>query len=398
MDGLAHGKDEEDWHPVLETGERKILLEGSQARYVESGHLVFVQDGLLRAAAFDVEARSVMSSVVTAVAGVVTKTWGSANYDVARDGTLVYMKGDPAGPRAGRILVWVDRQGNTEPLSTEPRAFTYPQISPDGSRIVVDIADEEEDLWLWDIERQFLSRFTFGPASDMYPRWSADGVWIAFGSDRFGQRNLFRKRADGTGAVERLSESAALQQPQGFTRDGHWIVSRDLRPDTGLDLVMTSIGGPRQEKDILATDTAELNAEISPDGRWLAYETEETGQSEVFVRPFPDVEAGKWQVSRGGGAKPLWRRDGGELFYLAPRGRMMAVPVQLGAAFAFGNATELFSGDYYEESRGRTYDVTPDGERFVMVKYRRNFSDSDHGEIIAVLNWTAELSRLVPVE
>ena len=101
---------------------------------------------------------------------------------------------------------------------------------------------------------------------------------------------------------------------------------------------------------------------------------------------------------RGGGAKPLWRRDGGELFYLAPRGRMMAVPVQPGEAFAFGNAIELFSGDYYEESRGRTYDVTPNGERFIMVKYQRNFSDSDHGEIIAVLNWTNELSRLVPIE
>ena len=262
--------------------------------------------------------------------------------------------------------------------------------------IAVDIADEDKDIWLWDIARETLNRFTFDTASEMYPRWSPDGKWIAFASTRSGERNIFRKRADGTGVVERLTESSSIQATQAFTPDGQWLVSRDVRVDTGMDLVMTSMTGERQAKDILATETEELNAEISPDGRWLAYESEETGQSEVYVRPFPDIETGRWQISRGGGTKPLWRRDGQELFFLAPRGRMMAVPVELGESFSSGGATELFSGEYFEESRGRTYDITPDGERFIMVKYGRETSDSEHGEIVTVLNWTEELERLLP--
>ena len=330
------------------------------------------------------------------VQGVLAGIWRSANFDIAQNGTLIYIPGPPAGPRAGKHLVWVDRLGKEERLPAEPRAYTYPQIAPDGSMIAVDIADEDKDIWLWDIARETLNRFTFDTASEMYPRWSPDGKWIAFASTRSGERNIFRKRADGTGVVERLTESSSIQATQAFTPDGQWLVSRDVRVDTGMDLVMTSMTGERQAKDILATETEELNAEISPDGRWLAYESEETGQSEVYVRPFPDIETGRWQISRGGGTKPLWRRDGQELFFLAPRGRMMAVPVELGESFSSGGATELFSGEYFEESRGRTYDITPDGERFIMVKYGRETSDSEHGEIVTVLNWTEELERLLP--
>ena len=380
----------------LESGEHHLLFPGTHPRFAPSQHIVFVEGGLLRAVNFDPDGLEAGSEPATVVQGVLAGIWRSANFDIAHNGTLIYMPGPAAGPRAGKHLVWVDRLGREERLPAEPRAYTYPQIAPDGSMIAVDIDDEDKDIWLWDIARETLNRFTFDTASEMYPRWSPDGKWIAFASTRSGERNIFRKRADGTGVVERLTESSAHQQTQAFTPDGQWLVSRDVRPDTGMDIVMTSMTGERQEKDLLATETEELNAEISPDGRWLAYESEETGQSEIYMRPFPDIETGKWQISRGGGTKPLWRRDGQELFFLAPRGRMMAVPVELGESFSFGRTTELFRGEYFEESRGRTYDITPDGERFIMVKYGRATSDSEHGEIVTVLNWAEELERLLP--
>ena len=204
--------------------------------------------------------------------------------------------------------------------------------------------------------------------------------------------NLYWKAADGTGAVERLYESEQEQRPHAFTPDGTQLVFLEI-DEQGLNLGVLSLDG--SPEPLLATEFAERNGEISPDGRWLAYESDASGQYEIYVRPFPNVEDGQWLISSGGGTRPLWSPDGRELFYLAPGARLMAVGVQTEPSFAPGNAEEVFEGRYRVGPPGRPYDISPDGERFLMIK---EGAGGDSTEFITVINWFEELKRLVPTD
>ena len=380
---------------------KTVIRGGSDAQYVSSGHLVYSAAGTLRAIAFDLQRLEVTGTAVPVIPQLFTKLGGLADFGVAANGTLVYVPAAVASsPR--NTLVWVDRQGREEPIPAPERAYLYPRLSPDGTRVALAIADQQTDIWLWEFTRRSLTRFTFDPGPDTYPVWTPDGRRLIFGSARGGSPNLFWQAADGSGAVERLTQSPTPQQAFAVSPDGSRIVFRE--GGVPYDLHVLRLGRERQSVRLFETPFNELNADISPDGRWLAYESDESGQREVWVRPFPDVDGGRWQVSTGGASRPLWAKNGEELFYLASgigEATLMTVRVQRSATWTASAPTKLFAGRFFFQDvqgqlgQGRTYDVTPDGRRFLMIK--EGIADAAAAaRIVVVLNWTEELKRLVP--
>ena len=398
----------------LRTGERTMVVQGgSAARYLPSGHLLYAVGNTLFAVAFDADRLETRGGPVPVVQDLSRPGPGStaaANYAVSDRGTLVYLSEVGLGALGAQIatsraLVWVDRQGREDPLAAPPRVYSYPRLSPDGTQVAVDIRDAESEIWVWHLARGTLTRLTFNPGLDRFPVWSPDGRRVAFNSVRGdmagGAGDAFWQAADGTGQAEQLSEDPRQTFPNAFTPDGRRL------------LVSGAIGGGNSDENVgivevgelglvtplLGTTFEERNAEVSPDGRWLAYESNESGQLEVYVRPFPDVDGGRWQVSTSGGTQPVWAPDGRELFYRSGDA-LLSVRVEMAESFVFVSPVELFSGEYAPTLGGRNYDVSPDGQRFLMLKV----ATSDPAEapsparFIIVENWLSELERLVPTE
>jgi len=414
---LTSGSDATRWDEAqivvesLDSGERKTLWEGgSDARYVPTGHLIYALEDVLFALPFDLASLEVSGGPVPVVEGVRRATGlaantASANYGFSDRGTLIYVPGSAADVL--RTLTWVDRSGNEERLVAEPRAYVYPRISPDGGRVALDLRDEENDIWIWDFVRGTLTRFTFGPESGIYPVWTADGERVAFASGG----GFFWKASDNTGSLEQLGgnfgEGSQLSQsqlptPYFFSSEGTELVFREqAHPDTLDNIGMISIEGGSEPEWLLRSEFNERNAELSPDGHWMAYESDESGQYEIYVRPFPNVEDGRWQVSNASGNRPLWSRDGRELYYLAGGAhvRLMVVPVQTDPTFAPENPQELLEWPYSTRGDGRTYDVSPDGQRFLAINTVPLETDADASppQINIVLNWFEELKERVPV-
>ena len=378
----------------LATGEQRQLVPGgSYPKYSETGHIVYAIEGTLRAVPFDLTRMQITGPPAPLLDGVLTKDSGAADFALARGGTLVYVASSGA-PTARRILTWVDRMGREEQLTAPERAYVQPRISPDGMRVALSVADQDNDIWMWELARHTLTRLTFDPSFDNDPLWTPDGRRVIFASQRSGVVNLYSQAADGTGTVERLTESRTSQVPQAITPDGTHLIWRDA-PATS-DLMLMALQPPRNSSPLFQTMFLERNAELSPDGQWLAYETGETGRAEVYVRPFPNVNAGRWQVSTAGGATPLWSRDGGELFFKSPDGTLMGTRVEPGAVWRSGTPQRVLSGEYHAEAR-RTFDISPDGRRFLMIK---NTASGDsarpENQIVMIQNWHEELKRLVP--
>ncbi len=239
------------------------------------------------------------------------------------------------------------------------------------------------------------------PDSPSRPIWTPDGTRVAFASDRGGSPAIYWKAADGTGAVEKLDENENARIPQSFSPDGKQLVYRETA--RRYDLGTLTVGGSAEP--LLANDFSELNADISPDGRFIAYESDASGEEEIYVRPFPNVDEGRWQISIDGGVQPVWSRDGRELFYLKPTTTneravaLVAVPIETSPSFAYGTPSVLFEGSYIDRfvTLDRAYDVAPDGEHFLMIKLNAAVQDSTP-ELILVQNWFEELERLAPTE
>ena len=387
----------------LDSGETRVLVPGgSNPRYVPTGHIVYGSRGTIRAVGFDLDRLEVTSDPIPVLERVSTKFSGATNIGISQNGSLFYVRG-PEYAAVERTLVWVDRAGREEPLSAEPRAYAYPRISPDGSRVALDVRDQEQDIWIWDFARETLTRLTFHPGPNLYPTWSPDGLQVVFGLNG-NPNSLLRKAADGTGSVELLDESTSNFLPQTFSPDGTQLVFAELNTGGGgFNIGVRAMDAEGTSKPLLATEFDEMNAELSPDGAWLAYQSNASGRFEIYVRPFPNVEEGRWQISSGGGAKPLWAPDGRELFYLSSDGRLMAVPVATDP-FAPGNPEVVFEQTYIASGGagggigvGRTYDVSPDGKRFLMIQ-ERSGDEIEPPQLILVQNWLDELNRLVPVE
>jgi eukaryotic-like serine/threonine-protein kinase len=397
----------------LKTGQRKRLIRGTDAEYVETGHLIFAAAGALRAVRFDPVRLQVLSDPVLVAEHVMMKPSGAANYTVSRSGTLVYVPGGPRGETPTRSIVWVDRKGHEERINNAPlRGYGPPRLSPDGARLAIGILDQgNTEIWIWDFARETLRRLTFAPGMDGLPVWTPDSRRIIFMSDRMGVLNLYSQSADGGGIVERLTTSAAPQWPTAITPNGRWLVGF-TRPATTSDVVFfpltdsatrpgsapaSSIGSSPTEPLADAQFNGSL-AEFSPDGRYLAYQSDESGRMEVYVRPFPHVDRSRWQISTDGGSRPVWARSGRELFYLDESSALTRIPVRTsGPTFVPGTPTKLFTTRYVEPNPARHYDVSPDGRRFLMIK---NSAEGDPNatpaSMVVVEHWFEELKRRVP--
>jgi eukaryotic-like serine/threonine-protein kinase len=403
----------------LKTGQRKTLIRGgSQAQFVDpwtgseqagssgSGHvgyLVYAAAGTLRAVRFDRTTLEVLSDPVPVLEQVMTKASGTVEFSLSRQGALSYMPGG-VGVLAGaqRSLVWVNRQGREEPIKAPPRTYNSARLSPDGTRVAVDIRDQEYDIWIWDLARETLTRLTLDPGADDSPVWTPDGRRILFRSSRGGSAaNLFWQLADGTGAVERLTTSPYNQYPKSASPDGKSLVLAEQRPGTREDLMLLALDGKQQTQPLLQTTFNENNGDISPDGRWLAYESDESGRMEVYVRPFPNVDGGRWPISAVGGSRPLWARSGRDLFFVDANGFLMAVPIiQTMPSFRPGKAVKVFDTLYFLGS-ARAYDVSRDGQRFLMIKDNAPSADPKPAptvSMVVVLNWLEELKARLPTK
>ncbi len=384
----------------LETGEQRTLIQDAGTpSYASSGHLVFVRGSTLMAAPVDVEQLEVTGDAVALLEGIRRRL--AADYALSANGTLVYVPGDAQGG-AQRTLVWVDRQGNEEALPIEPGTYSYPRLSPDGTRVALDDWNAENDLWVWDLAQETRTRLTVGEGGH-YPVWTADGGRIVY-DDLAG--NIYWKAANNTGVPAVVStapgtEGSEPPSPYFFSRDGTALVFRDQsNPDTRDNIGMIALEDGAEPVWLLDDSFNERNAELSPDGRWMAYQSDESGQWEIYVRPFPNVDDDRITVSNAGGLKPVWSRDGRELFYLEPAvplPRLMSVAVEPGGpVFSVGLRTPILDWPYRATGEGRDYDVSPDGQRFLGIKV----GGTDEGaqpQIIVVQNWLEELKRLVPV-
>ena len=385
----------------LQTGAQTVLIRGGRAaRYVSSGHLVYAAAGRLHAVAFDLARLAVVGTPVMVQPEVPVPMNGG--WAVAADGTLAFVSGGAA--TAERGLVWVDRQGLETPIpGAPPRNYAFPRFSPDGTRLAIYIPDREIDIWLWDLARATLTRATFDPTVDIFPVWRRpNGRQLLFSSNRAGAVNLFAQAADGSGDVTRLTTSPNVQHATSVSPDGTRLVFTETARTTAQDVMELRLDGTGAVRTLVQTPDSERNAEVSPDGRWLAYEANYSGPYDIYVRPFPDTQSGGyWQVSTDGGTVPLWARNSAELFYLSPTGALMRVGVAPGPIWAPTAPTKLFEGRYgaAASQSGRTYDISPDGKRFLMIKPIDSAGQTAvPASLVVVQNWREELKRLVPTD
>ena len=387
----------------LRTGAQTILVRGgSDAHYVPSGHLVYIAAGALRAIPFDLDRLETHGSARSMLPLISATAAGAGGFAVANDGTLVYVD-QPGGVAVNaRTLVWVDRVGKEEAIAAPPRAYNQPRLSPDGTRVAVWSNDQTSDIWIWDLKRKTLNPLTLDPAEDQHPLWTPDGQRIIFSSNRGGVFNLWWQAADGTGEAEQLTKNSdGGEFASGVTPDGTTAVFfKNTGTTTGRDLLRLALDGTRRVTPLLQTMFDEREGVVSPDGRWLAFQSSMAGSTEIYVRPFPNVSGGQWRVSTAGGSRPLWARSGNELFYLGVDGSLMQVSVDAkGAAWNHRAPIKLFEQRYFVGGNsGRSYDVSPDGQRFLMLKAPGTETSTASPALILVQHWDTELKRLVPTK
>jgi eukaryotic-like serine/threonine-protein kinase len=374
--------------------DRRVLGEGRQARFVAPDHLAYVRQGALWAAPLDLR-RLVLAGSPGPVLDVdLSAISGSAHFAVSHTGTLAYLPRRSTRSRE-RHVVWAGRDGSEEPSGIAPGPYARAAVSPDGTRIALAASGpESRDLWLYTAPRRTLTRVTFDNAVDTAPVWTPDGRTLIFRSDRDGG-GLFRVNADGAGALKRLTRSVeTIHTPYEVTRDGRHVLFTEFRTYRDQRIGMARL----DDGDVtwlLDDPFAQLRPRLSPDGRWMAYQSDESGRFEVYVRPFPAVHEARWQVSTDGGASPMWGPDGRELFYFHDAG-LRRVPVATGATFSAGEPAHLFSIDLPSDRLGPTYDIAPDGRLFLFVKTPPAEAGAPVGPLLIVQNWHEELKGRIP--
>ncbi len=358
----------------LDTGERKLLWNGgSDAQYVPTGHLVYAFEDVLFAIPFDLASLEVTGEPVSIVEGVQRTTYpmfwtGTAHYSFSDDGTLTYVSGGASGVERSveRSLVWVDRQGQEELIDLPPQPYASPRVSPNGGRVVFHVESSgNTDVWVYDLVRASSTRLT-RQQIDRFPIWTPDGSRVVF-SRHGDDGGLFWTAADGTGDIERLTASST-SMAYVWTSDGTELIFTDVDLVTGNnDIRLLSLDGDPDGEGLLADPLFnEGRPTLSPDDRWIAYRSDESGRDQVYVRPFPNVDDRRWTISIDGGTEVLWGK-GEELFYRPARGPLMLVTVEGNDNPSFGNPRPLFDDEYYRGG-GRNYDIAPDGQRFLMIK------------------------------
>ena len=399
----------------LDTGEVRTLIEnGFAGRYAASGHVVFIRAATLWAVPFDLERLEITGPEVPVVQGVqAAPSYGLASYSFSDSGRLLYRPGgnwsginSAAGRRASEsALVWMHRSGQEEPLDLKPNRYAELQISPDGESISLTIRDANgnTDVWVQELRRSVLSRRTFNGAAGR-GIWTPDGANLLYSTTQE-DWGIWTVPADGAGDATLLLRGDGRIRTGTVTPDGEQFVYRKIL-STGQNLFLADINGePIGQQPLFAANSWVTGADISPDGRWLAYHSNESGRFEVYVRPFPNVEDAKWQISPDGGQEPRWGPEGNELFYrrgYAPNVEMNAVSISTDSGFAATRPITLFTGDFSTgvlEGMTLRYDVSPDGQRFLMNKLIRiteENSDLEELSLVMVDNWFEELNRLAP--
>jgi hypothetical protein len=369
----------------FEAGQRRTLLAGASASFARTGHLVFWRDGSLWAVPFDPGRLELRGDPVRVVDKVSTSLiGGAANYTLADDGTLVYLSG---GSPTDRTFGWVNRQGvMTTPL-VEGR--DQPRLSASGSLMA--FRKQDMDLWIWDLENERETRLTEAGAGQ-YPLWTVDDTSVMFTSDRGASFDLYERPADISRQTESILVTEGTSVPGSWTPDGQTLIYYAVNSQGDRDIWMKPVGG--DPVPFLATGFHEKAPRLSPNGKWLAYISDQFGEDRVFVRAFPEG-GGTIPISTGPGTEAVWSRDGRELFYRNGN-QMWAVAVETGSNFSAGRPELLFEAPYVLDPLGNaTYDVSLNGEHFLMVQ-QTGLSDESPGFTI-IQNWTEELTRLVPV-
>jgi hypothetical protein len=383
------------------TGAKRILVEGGTSPcYSPSGHLVYARNGSLLAVSFDPDRLEVTGHSFTVLEGVLmSRNTGVANFDISATGDLVYVPGKAVG--GARTLHWVDRRGRAEQLPLPPRSYLHPRLSPDITRLAIEVEGSDHDVYVYDFRNGILSNITTDGVSH-WPVWSPDGKRIAYRSGPLGRFQLFQVSADRSGPAEQVAAMPDVSQsPGSYSPDGRALVyTMNLMTASAPRVAVVPLEGDRTPRPLDDTRYAQGSPKFSPDGRFLAYCSNESRRPQVYVQAFPGPGP-KVQVSSDGGTDPVWRRDGGELFYRSGDS-MMVVSVPPGAAFSAGRPQELWKGSYshgMSSSCGApgltssNYDVTADGRRFLMIRDDDIESETSR-EIVLVQGWADELRRL----
>jgi serine/threonine-protein kinase len=379
----------------LETGQRRVLVDHATApQYASSGHIIFYRGSSLFAVPFDARRLEVTGAAVP----VVENVWGLvtsavAHFSLAGDGTLVYAPGGVQA-RASRLAL-ADRKGATQLLQVPSQGFANPALSADGQRVAITVQGTDTNVWIFDIVRGAAARLTFQPVEDESPAWTPDGRKVAFSSDSDKGRALIWKNADGSGSEEILWVGGTHTHLGSFSRDGRFLAFVDYDSTTQGDIWVLPLQGDRKAIKFIGTSFNERSPAFSPDGRWLAFTSDDSGHDEVYVVPFPGP-GGKWQISTaGGGYGPVWARNGRELFY-RHENKMMAVAVASQPSFSAGVPRQLFESMFEAVPRREAnYDVTPDGQRFLVIVSPE--ISTARTQLMLVTNWFEELKRLAPL-
>jgi len=383
----------------LDTREHRILLENAaDAKYVPTGHLIFLRQGTLMAVRFDPDRMEVIGQPVALVEDVMqafrltfSLNTGAGQFSVSETGCLLYVAGGVI-PDLKNSLVWVDQRGIEEPVMDLQRPFLNPRLSPDGRKIAYGTYGSEWQIWVYDLSTGTNSRLTDEGFAE-YPIWTPDGKRLVFGLSKSGPANLYWQSSDGSSAMERLTTSESMQWAGSWSPDGKTAALVEVHQDGGRDIALLDVGSGRVTP-FLNSPFIEEFPEFSPDGRWIAYTSNESKRSEVYVQPFPGPGT-KYPVSAEGGEQPLWARDSKQLFYRW-EDQVWVVDVRTDGAFTASKPRLLLKHPGYNISHPiRSYDLSLDSQRFLMMKLEQRMP-TPVTEMILVQNWFEELKRLVP--
>jgi len=389
---------------ILATGRRKTLQRGgSNGRYLPSGHLVWVHQGALFAAPMNLDRLELAGPAVPVLEEVVSRSGhGGAQFDFSPAGTLVYLSGK--GREDGVTIQWLDSAGKTQPLLAKQGSYYSPRLSPDGKRLAVAVRDgANEDIWVYDSERDTLSRLSFDPAPDGHPIWTPDGKHIVYRSGT----HIAWAPADGSGRTQRLMEGKTIRRPHSFTPDGKRLAFLEAGPEGGIWTVPVEADSKNQLRAgkpevFLGGPPIDAEALFSPDGKWLAYTSSESGTPEVYVRPFPGgATGGRWQISNGGGMFPRWSRNGRELFYRnVDSSRIWVAPYTVKGGALVAEKPRVWSQKRFTSiGPYPNLDLAPDGKRFaVLMAPDSTGAEKSLAQLTFLLNFFDELRRRAPLK
>jgi Tol biopolymer transport system component len=369
-------------------GDRKLLFRNdSNVAYV-NGYLFFARGFTLMAQAFDASKLVLTGEPFTVMENVAFSANSSySHFSIADNGTLVFSQGNDLG----RQLVWFDRSGKQIATVGPPGTYNDIVLSPDGKRAAMQKIDGgNSDIWIMDLERGVPVRFTFGTSAEDNPSWSADGRFLVYSSSSEDKTTFFKKNSNGTGTEEAIYQpTGGIDDGTDLSPDGKYLLFEVVGQKTLSDVWLLPLDGSGNARPLFGSEFAEFHAHFSPDGRWVAYASSESGRPEIYVQSFP-LAGGKWQVSTGGGAQPHWRRDGKELFFMAPDRKLMAVDVKLGSTFEMGTPAPLFQTQVSGSTSPNRYDTSANGQRFLV---NSSVQESVRTPLVVILNWAAGIKK-----